>query len=71
MNHSRRMFTALKNAGHHPILLQSEGFGHFAMNAQSPEEEKEFIFEAELFDFLRTHGAEGPNGRGVQKFVTP
>jgi len=56
VSQSQRMFTALENAGHHPILLESEGFGHFGMNAKSPEEEQEFIFEDDLFDFLKTHG---------------
>ena len=49
----RRMFAALNSAGYRPILLEAEGVGHFGMNAASPDEEKEFIFESDLFDFFR------------------
>lgn len=59
VSQSRRMFAALEHAGYQPVLLEAKGVGHFGMNARSPNEKKEFIFEAQLFDFFRRHGMVG------------
>ena len=55
VSQARRMVAALEAAGHRPRLLEVEGTGHFGMNGSLPGEDKRFIHEPEVLEFLRQH----------------
>jgi acetyl esterase/lipase len=59
VSQSKRMLAALQNAGHHPVLMETDGLGHYGMNASHPDEEKEFILEEALLAFFRSNGVAG------------